>query len=183
MKLLAFGASNSRHSINAKLAHYAAERFRNQHQPDAEIERIDLNDYEMPLYSIDREHADGIPDAAHEIFSKIGAADALIIAFAEHNGLYTVAWKNIFDWVSRIDQKVYQNTPMVGLSTSPGGRGGQTVLQIMQTGAPYFGGNILGSHSVASWHQAYDERTQTLTQDADIIAIDKALTALQAALA
>jgi NAD(P)H-dependent FMN reductase len=59
---------------------------------------LDLNDYEMPIYSIDRETEDGIPEEAQRFYDELGAVDAILISFAEHNGAYTAAYKNIFDW-------------------------------------------------------------------------------------
>jgi NAD(P)H-dependent FMN reductase len=76
----------------------------------ASTEVLDLNDFEMPLFSVDREQAGGIPDFAHQFYKKVGAADALLVSFAEHNGSYSAAYKNLFDWTSRIDNKVYQGT-------------------------------------------------------------------------
>lgn len=115
MKVIAFAASNSKNSINKQLATYAAQQL-----IDADIEILDLNDFEMPIFSEDREKEFGQPAQAKAFLEKIVQADALIISFAEHNGLYSAAYKNIFDWVSRIDTKVYQNTKTVMLATSPG---------------------------------------------------------------
>jgi len=61
-----------------------------------------------------------VPDLAHQFYKKIGEADALLISFAEHNGSYTAVFKNLYDWTSRIDMKVYQDKPVVMLSTSIG---------------------------------------------------------------
>jgi chromate reductase len=101
LRVLALGASTSRHSINTMLVTHAAERLRGEHLPDAVVEIIDLNDYEMPIYSIDREREGDIPLPAR-FYEQLGAADALLISYAEHNGFYTAAFKNIFDWSSRI---------------------------------------------------------------------------------
>ena len=178
MHVLVFGASNSKNSINAKLARYAAERFKANFVTDARLEFLDLNDFEMPIYSIDREKETGIPQAAQDFYAKIGAADALIISYAEYNGLYTSAWKNIFDWMSRIKQSIFQDKPMVILAATPGGRGGQGVLQTAQGGAPYFGADIKGVHGVGKWPSAYDDENNTLVNQDDITAIDAALAAL-----
>ena len=126
MKLLAFGASNHSASINFKLARYAAERFKMHVHPDAEISYLDLNDFEMPIYSIDREQKHGVHSLAQNLFSKLGEADALIIAYPEYNGSYTSAWKNIHDWMSRIDMAIYQNKPLLGAlgDTRPPSGGG-----------------------------------------------------------
>ena len=129
MKVLAFAASSSRTSINKALVSYAGQMLVGGIIENAEVEVIDLNDYEMPLYSVDREKESGIPELAHQFYQKIGEADALLISFAEHNSLYTVAYKNLFDWASRITKQFYQDKPAVLLATSPGGRGAKTVLE------------------------------------------------------
>ncbi len=106
LKILAFAATNSRDSINKALISYAARLL-----ADEEVEIIDINEYEMPLYSVDREREIGIPEQARRFYEKIEDADALLISFAEHNGFYTAAYKNLFDWTSRLDRKVYQDKP------------------------------------------------------------------------
>ena len=54
MKIIAFGASPSKNSINKKLATYAATLFEN-----AEVEVLDLNDFQMPIFTVDIEPAIG----------------------------------------------------------------------------------------------------------------------------
>ena len=88
--------------------------------PNADVETLDIHDYEMPIFSAEREQQLGQPDLAKKFFAKIGAADALVVSFAEHNGTYSAAYKNLFDWTSRIDQKLFQNKPTLLLATSPG---------------------------------------------------------------
>lgn len=129
MKILAFGATSSINSINKALVGYAGKVFSEAVNPLVEVDIIDLNDFEMPIYSIDREMELGVPAQAKQFFNKITGADALIISYAEHNGLYTAAFKNIFDWASRIDMKVFQNKPMVAMSASIGPNGGANVLK------------------------------------------------------
>ena len=128
MKLLAFAATNSRVSINRALIDFATDRLKAKHASGIEIEILDLNDFEMPIYSIDRETAGGVPNGAQTFFGTIGAADAVLVSFAEHNGTVTSAWKNIFDWMSRIDMKVWQGKPTVMLAATPGPRAGAGVL-------------------------------------------------------
>ena len=135
MKLLAFAASSSRKSINKQLVTYAASLVEG-----AEVEVLDLNDYELPLFSEDREAELGHPELAKAFLAKIAASDALMISFAEHNGSYSAAWKNLFDWSFAYRQKVFQDKPMVLLSTSPGPRGGASVLAAATGSVPFFGG-------------------------------------------
>ncbi len=155
MKIIAFGASNSRSSINAQLVRYAGETLRGLDDAIA-IDYLDLNDFEMPIFSVDRENASGIPEPARRFFRLIGSADAVMISFAEHNGSYSVAYKNVFDWASRINAKVFQGKPVIALSASPGPRGGAGVLDAFLQGAPFFGAEVAGSLSVGSFHDRFD---------------------------
>jgi NAD(P)H-dependent FMN reductase len=123
---------------------------------DAAVEVLDLNDYELPLFSVDREAELGEPPLAQAFLDKIQASDALIIAFAEHNGCYSAAYKNLYDWVSRIQAKVYQDKRMLLLATSPGGRGGKSVLELALGQIPRFGGEIRGSVSVPLFMDNFD---------------------------
>jgi chromate reductase len=158
MKLLAFAASSSSQSINKKLVTFASSLVKN-----ADVEILDINDYEMPLFSEDREKALGQPDQAKAFFAKLGEADAIIISFAEHNGSYTAAYKNLFDWTSRIDMKLFQNKPMVLLSSSPGPGGAGTVLAAASGSAPYFAADVKGTLSVPSFYKNFDVETQKIT--------------------
>lgn len=166
MKLLAFGATSSKNSINKALVSYAGKAFSETVNPSAEVEVIDLNDFEMPIYSIDREMELGIPPQARHFFDKITDADALIISYAEHNGLYTAAFKNIFDWASRIDMKVYQNKPMIIMSASIGPNGGANVLKTALEAAPFFGADIIASMSIGRFEDNFDSTTGELSNKA-----------------
>ena len=150
-RAIAFAASSSRRSINKQLVTYACGLLE-----DVEVEILDLNDYELPLFSVDREDELGQPDLARAFLQKITDADGIIISFAEHNGAYSAAYKNLYDWVSRIQPKVYQGKPMVLLSTSPGGRGGKSVMELALAQIPRFGGEVRASVSLASFHVNFD---------------------------
>ncbi|MEM9387010.1 MAG: NAD(P)H-dependent oxidoreductase [Pseudomonadota bacterium] len=179
MNVLAFAASNSRHSINGQLIQFALQRLTTSIMPGAATRVLDLNDFEMPIYSIDREQADGIHPLAQEFFDAIGEADAIVVSFAEHNGSFTAAWKNIFDWMSRIDSKVWQGKPMVALAATPGKRGGAGVLGTVERLAPFFGSTLAGKYGVANWATAWDPASQSLKSDADLAGLDSALAGLR----
>lgn len=151
MKIIAFGASPSKNSINKKLATYAAHLFEN-----AEVEVVDLNDFQMPIYTVDIEPAIGKHPLAQAFLDKIAAADILVVSLAENNGNYSVGFKNIFDWCSRISAKVFQEKPMLLMATSPGARGGANVLEIAKKAFPFYGGNIKGVFSLPSFEDNFD---------------------------
>jgi NAD(P)H-dependent FMN reductase len=151
-KIIAFGASSSKASINQKFADFAAHQI-----PNAAVKLLDLNDFEMPIFSVDRENATGIPDLAKQFKQFILDADGIVISFAEHNGAYSTAFKNIFDWISRIDGNVWGNKPMLLLATSPGPRGGATVLDIALNKFKFMNTNVLVGFSLPSFGQNFAE--------------------------
>lgn len=150
MKILAFAASNSKKSINKQLLSHAVSFL------DAEVELIDINDFDLPIYSEDIEAERGIPQAARDFLDKIADASALLISYAEHNGGYAVAYKNLFDWASRENRHVYQGRPVVMLATSPGAAGGSSVLSTAVNSAHFFHGEVVGSLSVPKLHENFD---------------------------
>ena len=151
-KILAFGASNSKTSINKQLATYASSLLKN-----TEVEVLDLNDFDVPTYSVDLEGKSGIPDNAQQFLNKITASDGLIISLAEHNGAYTAIFKSLFDWTSRINVKLFQQKPMLLMSTSPGARGGQSVFEIAENRFPIHDANIVAKFSLPSFNDNFKE--------------------------
>lgn len=153
MKILAFAGSNSRKSINKQLVSWVATQF-----PNGAITILDLNDFEMPLFGVDYEAEQGIPQLAHDFASHIDAADLILISLAENNGAYSVAFKNVFDWVSRIPQRsVFEDKPIFLMATSPGKRGGSTVLSIAEQRFPFNGGKILETFSLPSFGDNFNK--------------------------
>ena len=151
MKILAFAGSNSQKSINKQLAAYAASLFEN-----ADVEVLDLNDFEMPLFSVDLEKEIGQHEKAKLFLDKIENADILVVSLAENNGNYSVAFKNVFDWSSRISKEVFQQKPMLLMATSPGPRGGASVLDIAKNAFPRYGGQIKATFSLPSFNTNFD---------------------------
>ena len=152
MKILAFAGSNSSKSINKELVSHTTSYFK-----DETIELLDLNDFEMPLFSIDRLMQNGMHPLAVDFAQKIDESDLLIISLAEHNGSYSTAFKNIYDWISRIkDRKAFGDKPLLLMATSPGARGGATVLEMAKNSMPFFGGNVLETYSLPKFHENFD---------------------------
>lgn len=158
--IIVFGATNSRKSINTQLAKWAGEQVENAH-----VTVLDLNAFEMPIYSIDREGESGIPTQATQFLKAIEESDALIISFAEHNGNYTAAYKNIFDWASRADRSVYKNKPTFVMSTSPGPGGAGSVINIAKGALPYAGADVKGSFSLPSFGQNFNEEKGIIDEE------------------
>jgi chromate reductase len=151
MKIIAFGGSPSKNSINKKLATYAASLFEN-----ADVEILDLNDFQMPLFSVDIEKEIGQHPLAQAFLDKISTADILVVSLAENNGNYSAAFKNVFDWCSRINGKVFQQKSMLLMATSDGKRGGASVLEIAKNAFPRYGADIKATFSLPSFNDNFD---------------------------
>lgn len=161
MKITGLAASTSSTSINKQLVNYVLTHYFH----DAVQTLLDLNDYEMPLFSVDRELESGHPEAAHRFLEDLGRADLLVISMAEHNGNYTAAFKNTFDWASRVNAKVFQNKPVLLLSTSPGGYGAKNSLNAAIARFPKHGATILATFSLPSFEQNFSPENG-ITDDA-----------------
>lgn len=142
-KIIVFAGSNSKESINKKLVVYASKLVH-----DAEITILDLNDFELPLYGLDFEGENGVPDNAHKFLDLIKSTDGIMLSLAEHNGAYATVFKNLFDWMTRIEGKMFFNKPMLLMATSPGGRGGASVLEIAKNRFPFHDANIIETFSL-----------------------------------
>ncbi|WP_196885016.1 NADPH-dependent FMN reductase [Aureivirga sp. CE67] len=151
-KIAVLGGSNSKSSINKKLAVYASSFLEG-----IEIDILDLNDYSLPIYHFDHEEENGIPQIAKDLSAKLKTYDGFIVSLAEHNGTYTVFFKNIIDWLSRTDYNIWNKKPMLLLSTSPGERGAANVMKLGQTFFPRVGAEISGSFSFPSFHDHFKD--------------------------
>lgn len=163
MKIVAFGASNSRSSINKKWAQFVSSQFEN-----AQINLLDLNNYEMPLYSIDKEQEIGLPQEAYQFVQDIQNSDLLVISLSEHNGTYTTAFKNIFDWASRVQLKFFENKKMLLMATAPGPRGGQGVLEAAISRFPIHGAEIVETFVLPSFNANFDIQNEVLNDEIKI---------------
>lgn len=165
-KIIAFAGSNSKNSINKQLITYASGMI-----ADEEVTILDLNDFDIPIYSIDTETDNGFPEDAEKFLEIIQSADGIMLSLAEHNGAYTAAFKNLLDWLSRIDSNVWANKPMLLMATSPGARGGKFVLDMAESRMPILGAHVVEVFSLPSFYDNFSEGqisdtslNQTLTE-------------------
>ena len=148
--IIAFGGSNSKASINQALAIYVAKQLQSVH-----VEEVNLNDFSLPIYGVDLEQEQGIAEDAKRLNDLLSRADGFVISLAEHNGSYTAFFKNIIDWLSRVDMKVWKDKPVLLLATSPGGRGGATVLETARISFPFLGGNVVDTFAFPSFYDNF----------------------------
>jgi len=173
MKLLAFGASTSSTSINRQLANFAAGKV-----PGAEVTELDLRQFTLPIYSSDEEEANGIPASAQAFKDLVDSHDGIVISLAEHNGSYAAAFKNFYDWVSRIDTNVWSGKPMLLMASSPGGRGGVTVLEAAKATFPRMGADLKATFSLPSFYDNFS--AEGISDEALANELDEAILAFSA---
>ena len=152
MKILAFAGSNSEVSINKKLVTFVTSFFK-----DDDVEILDLNDFELPIYKNEREIKDGIPQPALDFAKKIDDSDLILLSTPEHNGNFPAVFKNLMDWISRIKgRKIFNGKPMLLMATSGGARGGASVLEIAEKRFPFDGAEILQTFSLPKFHENFE---------------------------
>ncbi|MBI1268566.1 MAG: NADPH-dependent FMN reductase [Cryomorphaceae bacterium] len=152
MHILAIGGSNSANSINRQLAQFAASLFDNSTVTIYNLSKIDI-----PLFSVQLESEINIHPAAIDFANEIDQADLIVISLAENNGSYNAGFKNLIDWTSRIsDRKVWNNKSMLLMATSPGARGGATVLETAASYFPRMGADLKGIFSLPKFHETFD---------------------------
>jgi NAD(P)H-dependent FMN reductase len=140
-KILVLPGSLRTGSHNVRLAALATKELT---LLDAEVTRISLQDYPLPLYDADLDARAGQPENAVKLKQMITAHHGIFIASPEYSASVTPLLKNAIDWVSRVREKgdptyaAFKNRVFAIASASPGRAGGLRSLialrQILELG-------------------------------------------------
>ncbi|MBD3581484.1 NADPH-dependent FMN reductase [Flavobacterium selenitireducens] len=152
MKIFAFSGSNSTTSINKRLVTYAVNLF-----GESQTKIYSMRDFEMPLFGVDLEKEVGAHPTAQKFLDMIDAADVLVISLPENNGTYSTAFKNTFDWASRIRKDVFGHKPTLLMAASPGQRGGKGVLELAASNLSRFGMEVKETFSLPLFYENFDQ--------------------------
>ncbi len=158
-KILAFAGSNSSNSINQIFVKYVASQV-----TEHDVKVLQLVNYPLPMYSQDEE-AKGFNGMLLGLKQEISEVDALIISLNEHNGSFSAFFKNIIDWLSRLDREFLKNKKILLMSTSPGKRGGLAALEFGKKVLPRFGAEIIQSFSFPLFYDNFSEENLEVTND------------------
>lgn len=126
-KILVIPGSNRSGSYNVKLAAAAAKEFA---LLGADVTRISLLDYPLPLYDENLKSNEGIPKDVLKIANLIAAHDGVFIASPEYNASVSPLLKNMIDWVSVIRERdgrafaPWKEATLALGAASPGNLGG-----------------------------------------------------------
>ena len=174
-KILAFAGSNSNNSVNRKLVEHAKSKA-SKHK----VTLLDLRSYDAPIFSEDLEKENGIPENIRELKSVFAEHDAFMIASPEHNGMMPAFFKNLMDWLSRTEGKIFQEKPVLLMSTSPGPRGGRTNLENMKNVFPHWGAStVFADFSLGSFYKAFDTANGHFTNPEDEVRLQEAVSAYE----
>jgi len=150
--IVTFAGSNSSKSINKQLAIYASGLVE-----DAKVTVLDLNDFELPIFGVDLQREKGIPENAYNFLNHIKESDGIVVSLAENNGAYSAVFKNLFDWMSRIEKNIFFGKPMLLMATSTGRRGGKSVLEIAKSRFPRHDARIIADFSLPSFRDNFSD--------------------------
>ncbi|MFC5044767.1 NADPH-dependent FMN reductase [Aquimarina hainanensis] len=169
--MLAFSGSNNSQSINHQLVEFVVRELGIEG-----TKIISLLQYEMPMYSEDYERKNGLPGMALALRQEISEATYLIISVNEHNGTLSAFFKNVIDWLSRVDRNFLAGKKILLMSTSPGQRGGTGALETCKQLLPRFGGEIIEHFSFPSFYANYDTESKQLTDEMILLGLREVLT-------
>jgi NAD(P)H-dependent FMN reductase len=99
LKILVIPGSLRSGSLNAKLAAVLAQELA---QSGADVTRISLGDFPLPIYDGDLQANSGVPQHAVNLKRMIAAHHGVLIVTPEYNSSVPALVKNTIDWVSRV---------------------------------------------------------------------------------
>jgi chromate reductase, NAD(P)H dehydrogenase (quinone) len=99
LKILVIPGSLRTGSLNAKLAATIAVELA---EAGAEVTRISLADFPLPIYDGDLQAKSGVPKHAINLKRMMSAHHGVLIVTPEYNSSVPALLKNAIDWVSRV---------------------------------------------------------------------------------
>jgi len=164
-KILVIPGSTRTGSHNVKLAALAAKELT---LIDADVTRVSLQDYPLPIYDADLDARSGQPASAVQLKHMIMAHHGVFITSPEYSASVTPLLKNAIDWVSRVRERgdptyaAFKGRVFAIASASPGRAGGLRSLmalrQILELGC----GALVIPEQVAipNAEQAFDDKDE-----------------------
>jgi chromate reductase len=164
-KVLVIPGSVRARSYNARLATLAARELA---LADADVTRISLLDYPLPIYDADGAESSGPPPNAVKLKQLVAAHHGVFVASPEYNASITPLIKNTIDWISVVRERgepqlaVYQNRVFALGGASPGRSGAMhSLLALRQVLAVGCRALVLAEQvSVPNAEQAFDEKDE-----------------------
>ncbi|MGB5820536.1 MAG: NAD(P)H-dependent oxidoreductase [Saonia sp.] len=158
--ILAFAGSNSSSSINLKLVKHTASLIK-EHR----IQLLNMVNFPFPMYSLDYERENGFSNSLIELKDDIQKVDGIIISVNEHNGAPSAYFKNLIDWLSRLELKFMEGKKVLLMSTSTSKGGGTNSLEITKRALTRFGADTVSTFSLPSFNHNFDSKEGIMDAD------------------
>ena len=173
-KILIIPGSLRSGSHNAKLAMAAADEFV---RADAEVTRISLADFPLPIYDGDLQARSGVPINAVNLKRMIGAHQGVLIVTPEYNSSVPALVKNTIDWITRVQDpheargQVFREKPFAIAAASASRLGGTRALAALRLILTACHAAVIPNQIALSFaDEAYDDMDR-LKNQADIDAL------------
>jgi chromate reductase len=161
LKILVIPGSLRSGSLNAKLAAAATHELV---QMGAEVTRVSLSDFPLPIYDGDLQAKSGVPKHAVNLKRMIGAHHGVLIVTPEYNSSVPALVKNTIDWVSRVQDAhesrgdVFKGRVFAIAAASGGRLGGTRALAALRLILTACHATVIPNQLALSFaDQAYDE--------------------------
>lgn len=150
MKSLIFAGSNASDSINQEVAQQLVNIVEDS-------EYIDLRKLDIAMYNRDMEtNGIGFPVDIIMLHKKIKEYDRLIICTPEYNGDFSSFFKNILDWISRIDYLFLADKEIELICASTGKLGGPSVRMKGKDILQFLGAATVNDYAIKSYNHTDD---------------------------
>ena len=161
-KILVIPGSLRAKSYNVRLAALATKELM---LADADVTRISLLDYPLPIYDADTAETAGPPPNALKLKQLMSVHQGVFIASPEYNASITPLIKNTIDWISAVRERgeaplaAYQNRVFALGGASPGRSGAtHSLLALRQVLAVGCRALVIAEQvTVPNAEQAFDE--------------------------
>ena len=174
LKILVIPGSLRTGSLNARLAAAASHELA---QAGAEVTRISLGDFPLPIYDGDLQAKSGAPKHAVNLKRMIGAHHGVLIVTPEYNSSVPALVKNTIDWVTRVQDahetrgQVFRDRAFAIAAASESRLGGTRALAALRLILVACHATVIPSQLALSFAaEAYDDRDQ-LKNPADVEAL------------
>ena len=175
LKILVIPGSLRTGSHNARLAAAAAYQFA---QAGAEVTRISLGDFPLPIYDGDLQTKSGVPKNAINLKRMIGVHHGVLFVTPEYNSSVPPLVKNTIDWVTRVQDaqetrgQVFRNRVFAIAAASESRLGGARALAALRLILSACHATVIPSQLALSFAgEAYDDMDR-LKHPADIEALN-----------
>jgi len=174
LKILVIPGSLRTGSLNARLAAAVAHQLA---LSGAEVTRISLSDFPLPIFDGDLQAKSGVPKHAVNLKRMLGAHHGVLIVTPEYNSSVPALVKNTIDWISRVQDPHETRGQVFGervfaIASASGGRlGGTRALAALRLILSSCHASVVPNQLALSFaDQAYDEMDH-LKHPADIEAL------------